>query len=59
MNKEIELTPAPAKKPRHVVSAINSLVERREAWRAQHRTDRARPGGVPSGLVQIMDKEKA
>ena len=30
MTKELELTPAPAKKPRHVVIAINHLIERRK-----------------------------
>ena len=53
MTKELELTPAPAKKPRRVVSAINSLVERRDALTARIEAMTAERDGIQTALTAL------
>jgi hypothetical protein len=53
MTKELELTPAPAKKPRHVVIAINHLSERRKVLLAKKSAIDEELGGLDAAILAL------
>ena len=53
MTKELELTPAPAKKPRHVVIAINHLSERRKVLLAKKSAIDEELAGLDAAIIAL------
>jgi hypothetical protein len=53
MTKELELTPAPAKKPRHVVIAINHLSERRKVLLAKKSSIDEELAGLDAAIIAL------